>query len=206
AAPVPSDGADGPRVVSCGTPVAQDVRIADPATGLDAPADAVGEVWVRGPNVCAGYWKQPERTAELFRDDGWLRTGDLGFLHDGELFITGRLKDLVIVDGRNHHPVDLEITAEEASDDVRRGHVAAFAVDTGEREQLVLVAELDRPRAVTDAAPIRDAIRGAVLTRHGVDALDVLVVRRGSLPKTTSGKLQRRACRDRYLRGELTSA
>lgn len=204
-------GEEGYLAVGCGAPHDQEVFIADLETGLAVPPDGVGEIWVRGPHVCAGYWQQPERSAEVFgarrADEGddapWLRTGDLGFLHNGEVFITGRLKDMIIVDGRNQYAADLEITAEEASSAVRRGHVAAFSVDTGDREQLVLVAEL--ANAAVNTADVKQAIRAAVRDLHAVEAQEVVLVRQGSLPKTTSGKLQRGACRDRYLRGELAA-
>jgi acyl-CoA synthetase (AMP-forming)/AMP-acid ligase II len=210
----PSGEAGGYVAVGCGEPYGQELFVADPETGRAAPPDGVGEIWVRGPNVCAGYWRQPGRSAEVFGarragegtdggDCGWLRTGDLGFLHDGELVITGRLKDMIIVDGRNHYAADLEITAEEASSAVRRSHVAAFSVDAGDREQLILVAEMSDAEADTDQ--VKQAIRAAVRDQHAVEVQDVALVRRGSLPKTTSGKLQRGACRDRYIRGELTA-
>jgi acyl-CoA synthetase (AMP-forming)/AMP-acid ligase II len=211
-----ADDADGHAVVGCGVPYDQEVLIVEPETGRMAPPDGIGEIWVRGDNVCAGYWRRPERSAEVFGAvpadgrgngaGGWLRTGDLGFLHDGQLYITGRLKDLVIVDGRNHYPADLEFTAEQASPVVRRGHVAAFSLDTGESERLVLVAEVNGRAEAAAAEEARRSIRGAVLDRHAVDAHDVLLVRRGALPKTTSGKLQRGACRERYLRGDLPAA
>ncbi|WP_413805554.1 fatty acyl-AMP ligase [Streptomyces sp. OE57] len=215
--PLPEGDTGGYRVVGCGTPADQELRIVDPRTGEPVAEDGVGEVWVRGANVCAGYWNRPERTAAVFRarphpdgDDGrtWLRTGDLGFLRDGELYPTGRLKDLIVVDGRNHHPVDLELTVEEAAPAVRRGHVAAFPVglldDAGER--VVVVAELDREREAGDQEAVRTAIRAAVLARHSLELADVVLIRRGCLPKTTSGKVRRTACRDRYEDGSLKRA
>ncbi|MDX3341492.1 fatty acyl-AMP ligase [Streptomyces sp. ME02-6979.5a] len=203
-------GPDGYRVVSCGTPAGQEVRIVAPGTGATVTEGRTGEVRVRGANVCAGYWRRPERTAEVFAagdpadpDGRWLRTGDLGFLWDGELYLTGRLKDLIIVEGRNHHPSDLEQTVHEASSAVRRGHVAAFSTGSPEEggERAVIVAELERRCTDAEREALRAAIRAAVVARHSLDPRDVVLVRRGALPRTTSGKIRRAHCRDRYLAG-----
>ncbi|MFF8288533.1 fatty acyl-AMP ligase [Streptomyces sp. NPDC016309] len=211
--PLPDGSADGYRVVSCGTPAGQEVRVVDPHTARDVSADRTGEVWVRGANVCAGYWNRPERTAEVFgarpagpaEDGTWLRTGDLGFLRDGELYLTGRLKDLIVVDGRNHYAADLELTVQEADPAVRHGHVAVFPVGLldGAGERAVVVAELDRRYEAPRLEAVRTAIRTSVLTRHSLDVHDVVLIRRGAMPKTTSGKIRRAACRDLHLAGEL---
>ncbi|MGN9809508.1 fatty acyl-AMP ligase [Micromonospora sp. BQ11] len=198
----------GLAMVGCGPALHQEVRIVDPATGLPAGPEDVGEIWVRGDNVCAGYWDQDELTAEVFDavldgERGWLRTGDLGFFYGGSLFIAGRRKDLIIVDGRNHHPIDIELTVEEAVPVVRRGHVVAFPVEVGTREHVVIAAELQDASA--DLGDQRMRIRRAVAERHDVSVHDVVFVRRGTLPKTSSGKLQRRACRDRYHHKTLTT-
>lgn len=222
---LPDGDTDGYRVVACGTPAGQEVRIVDPATGKPLPPGAAraGEVWVRGTNVCAGYWRRPERTTEVFgatlagpaapeggtdSGGGWLRTGDLGFLYDGELFLTGRLKDLIVVDGRNHHSADVELTVQSAAPAIRPGHVAAFPAGLlGEHgERAVVVAELDRGRAGADLAEVRSTIRRSVLSRHSLDVAEVVLIRRGTLPKTTSGKIRRAACRDLYLAGALATA
>lgn len=205
------DCPDGYRVVSCGKPAGQEIRIVAPDTGEAVAGERTGEVWVRGANVCAGYWRRPERTAEVFAasdptdpDVLWLRTGDLGFLRDGELYLTGRLKDLIIVDGRNHHPADLEQTAQEASPAVRRGHVAAFSAGSpDEGERAVIVAELERRCTSAEGETVRAAIRATVVARHSLDPQDVVLVRRGALSKTTSGKIRRADCRDRYLAGKF---
>ncbi|MFE3451203.1 fatty acyl-AMP ligase [Nonomuraea sp. NPDC059194] len=178
-------------LVSCGRPTGQQLRIDSPGDGQ------VGEIQVRGPNVARAYWRDPERTAEVFAD-GWLRTGDLGVIHDGELYITGRIKDLVIVDGRNHYPQDIEATVQEASDGVRKGHVAAFAVAGAETERLVVVAEWSR--LARDEDSVISEIRAAISREHKV-AAQVVLVAAGAVPRTSSGKIARRACQRAYLEG-----
>jgi len=142
--------ADG-SAVSCGAlPEADEVRVVDPETGSEAAPGAVGEIWVSGPSVASGYWNRPEETAQTFQarlagsEARFLRTGDLGFVAGGELFVTGRIKDLIILRGRNHYPQDLELTAEQAHAALRPGGSAAFAVDSEEEELLVLAAEVER--------------------------------------------------------------
>jgi acyl-CoA synthetase (AMP-forming)/AMP-acid ligase II len=198
---------NGVVMVGCGSPMDQEVRIVDPHTGrLVGPRD-VGEIWVRGENVCAAYWTRDESTEEVFDvvldgEGGWLRTGDLGFFHEGSLFVAGRRKDLIIIDGGNHHPIDIELTVEDEVPAVRPGHVVAFSVDTGEQEQVVIAAET-RPHANPDLGELRAKVRHAVAAYHGVFVHDVVILRRGTMPKTSSGKLQRRVCADRYQRGGL---
>ncbi|MFJ8825391.1 fatty acyl-AMP ligase [Streptomyces sp. NPDC102467] len=204
------------RLADCGRPVGQDVRIAAPRTGAVLDEGRVGEIQVRGPNIGAGYWKQPERTAETFRD-GWLRTGDLGALRQGRLLVTGRLKDLIVVDGRNHYPQDVEETVQSAVDLVRTDRLAAFLVPRGadpllapcgdgaRDEELVVVAETQRG-AAPDGAAVRDAkvaARGAIATRHGLRLAELVLVPAGTVPRTSSGKVARAACRERFLSGAL---
>jgi acyl-CoA synthetase (AMP-forming)/AMP-acid ligase II len=198
----------GHPMVDCGPPVLQEVRIVDPGTGSPCPPGTVGEIWVRGENTCAGYWNDPEQTAQTFDatlcgESGWLRTGDLGFRHEGGLFIAGRVKDVIIVDGRNLYPVDIELAVEESCPTVRRGHVAAFSVDTPRGERIVVVAE-PGTREPVDLEVLRRDVRTAVGTRFDVDVHDVVLIRRGTLPKTSSGKLRRRHCGQLYQRGQLT--
>ncbi|HEX8272004.1 MAG TPA: non-ribosomal peptide synthase/polyketide synthase, partial [Longimicrobiaceae bacterium] len=189
----------------------QRVIVVDPATLRECPPDRVGEVWVQGPSVARGYWGRPAETAETFggrlADTGegpFLRTGDLGFLRgDGELFITGRLKDLVIVRGRNHYPQDVEQTALRSHPGLRAGSGAAFSVEQGGEERLVVVQEVSRRAAGLDVEEVAAAIRRAVAAEHGVQVHAVAVVKPGGIPRTTSGKVQRRACRARFLAGEL---
>jgi long chain fatty acid CoA FadD26 len=207
---------DATRLVSCGTPAGQELRIADPETGAAKGPGEVGEILLRGPNVARSYWKRSGLSEEVFavrapgetgEDDaaGWLRTGDLGALHEGRLYVTGRLKDLIIVDGRNHYPQDIEETVQAAVDVVRRDRLAAFCVPwTGtETEVLVVVAEHRRGAEPTERDAL-DALRGAtaaVSARHGLRLAELLLIPPGSLPRTSSGKVARAAGRERYLAG-----
>jgi amino acid adenylation domain-containing protein len=200
----------GRRLVSCGRPwMGQRVVIADPETGTEQPPGVEGEVWVCGPSVARGYWRRDEETARDFNaflpgsgEGPFLRTGDLGFLHEGELFVTGRLKDLIILRGRNHYPQDVELTAERSHPDLRPGNGAAFSVETGGEERLVVVHEVERRRR-EGLEEVAEAVRRAVAEEHEAQVHEVVLIRAGSLPKTSSGKVQRRLCRDLYLRGEL---
>ncbi|MGJ7544984.1 amino acid adenylation domain-containing protein [Variovorax sp. LT1R16] len=198
------------RLVGCGPPLADtDVEIVDAVTGATAAADAVGEIWVRSPSVGDGYWRQPSLSEATFGGrlpDGrgpFLRTGDLGFLHQGELFVTGRLKDLVIVHGGNHYPQDLEWTAEHAHPALRAGYGAAFSVDTPDGEVLVLALETERRASVLDAEAVATAVRRAIGDAHGLPVEAVVLVRSGSLPRSSSGKIQRRRTRQHYLAHRL---
>ncbi len=192
----------GIALVGCGPAAGQQVRLVHPTRGVEVGRGEVGEIWVRGPNVCAGYFRRPRDTADTFgahlpgHDGTWLRTGDLGFLHDGELYIAGRLKDMIVVAGRNHYPADIEATAGDAAPEVRTGHLAAFGVDDGVRETLVVVAELDDPLA--DPNEVRYRIRSAITSAHDIVPAEVVLVERGQIPKTSSGKIRRGDCRARY--------
>ncbi len=189
---------------------ALDVRIVDPDTRMAAPAGTVGEIWVRGDSVSTGYWELPEtnratfgaQLADASPGPGYLRTGDLGFLHDGELFVSGRRKDLIIVNGRNLYPQDIEAAVEGSHEDVRPGSSVAFARDAGEGEQVVVVAEVAAPNS-GDTGELAGVIRRAVAAAHGIMVSDVVLVARGTVPKTTSGKVRRRASRAAYLAGAL---
>jgi long chain fatty acid CoA FadD26 len=213
AVPVPSGTPGALRVVSCGTAVAgTEVRIADPVTRRPVRAREVGEVWVCGPGVARGYWRREPESREVFgaRLAGeesagpFLRTGDLGFLHDGELYLTGRYRDLMVRDGRNHHPNDLEYTVENSHPLLRPSCAAAFSVDDGERERFVIAVEVDRRVLGTaPAGDLADRVAGAVEAEHGLRIDHVVLIRRGTLAKTTSGKVQRHAMRQRYLDGTL---
>ncbi|WP_052488808.1 fatty acyl-AMP ligase [Streptomyces sp. 150FB] len=205
--------ASGVPVMSCGVPVGDtSVRIVDPRTLRAAADDEVGEIWVSGPCVAAGYAGREEESERTFRariqgdpDSGsFLRTGDTGFVRDGEVYVTGRLKDLLIIKGRNHYPQDIEYTAESSHPLLRPASAAAFPVDTGRSEGLVLVVEADsRVLRYAGEAEVVAAVREAVRRDHRIDAHDVVLIRRGTLPKTTSGKVRRTACRESYETGTL---
>jgi len=188
----------------------QRVAIADPDSGRALPADAVGEICVAGPSVARGYWAKPEVNRELFRarlagtDDGFfLRTGDLGFLHEGQLFVTGRLKDLIILGGANHYPQDLELTARRAHPALGEAAGAAFAVIDEHGESLALVHEINLQHRQFDAAAVVAALREAVAREHQLAVPHVALVRFTTLPKTSSGKIQRRRARELFLAGKL---
>lgn len=199
------------ELVACGRPIDQEIVIVDPATCLPRPDGHVGEIWLRGPNVGRGYWGRQEQSDAVFRaalrggdpSAGWLRTGDLGMYHDKQLYITGRHKDLVIIDGTNHYPHDVEETVQDAHPVIRPHRVAAFAVTNGDQEGLVVVAErrrdIDAPRGLLDE--VTRAVRAAVSTGHGVSVHDFVLAPPDTIPHTTSGKVARSACRQRYLAG-----
>jgi len=200
---------DARRLVACGTALGeQHLAVVDPEASKPRPPGEVGEIWVTGPSVAKGYWRSPEESArsfaaELTDGDGtrFLRTGDLGFLHEGQLFVAGRLKDLLVIRGRNHHPEDVEHTVEESVPGLRPGSGAAVGVEVAGEERLAIIQEctLD-PANARRAIP---AIRRAISERNGLRAHAVALVAPRSLLKTSSGKIRRRACRSAYLAGEL---
>ncbi|MBF6192239.1 MULTISPECIES: long-chain-fatty-acid--AMP ligase FadD32 [Nocardia] len=240
---VAADADNAIAQVSCGYVArSQWAVIVDPEHGTERRDGEVGEIWLHGENMGIGYWGRAEETEATFRahltarlpegshaegtppDAHWMRTGDFGAYLDGELYITGRVKDLVIVDGRNHYPQDLEFSAQESSTALRPGFVAAFSVPANElpalvfergsrsgltfdaedtSEQLVIVAERNARAGKLEPQPIADAVRAAISQRHGVTVRDVLLVPAGSIPRTSSGKIARRACRAAYLEGTL---
>jgi amino acid adenylation domain-containing protein len=186
------------------------VAIVDPQSRRAMPPGAVGEIWVKGQSVAQGYWQRPDLTAETFRavladsgDGPYLRTGDLGFVHDGELFVTGRLKDLLIIRGRNVYPSDLEWTSEHAHAALRSEGTAAFAVEVDGEERLIIVAEVDRLGKGADPEPVLAAIRLAIADQHDLDLFTVCLIKAMTLPKTSSGKVQRHVCREAFLAGTL---
>ncbi|HYG65304.1 MAG TPA: AMP-binding protein, partial [Thermoanaerobaculia bacterium] len=188
----------------------QRLAIVDPESGAERAPGEEGEIWIAGPSVAAGYWNRPEETADTFRamlagaagDNGpFLRTGDLGFVDGGELFVTGRLKDLIILRGRNHYPQDIELTVERSHPALRPGCGASFAVEMDGEERLVVLQEVDRHATGFDA--IAEAVRDAVAREHEARVHEVVLLRAGGVLKTSSGKVQRRACRTAYLEGRL---
>ena len=228
---VAADAPNAVAQVSCGRIArSQWAVIVNPWTEKELPDSEVGEVWLQGDNIGRGYWGRPDETrltfgAKLYsrlqkgsHADGspvgrtWLRTGDLGVYLDGELYITGRIADLVVIDGSNHYPQDIEATTAEASPMVRRGYVAAFSAPANKlpgsdsddaSERLVIIAERAAGTARVDPQPAIAAIRAAVAHRHRLPVADVRFLPAGAIPRTTSGKLARRACRAQYLAGEL---
>jgi acyl-CoA synthetase (AMP-forming)/AMP-acid ligase II len=231
AVPVSRDAPNAIAQVSCGRIArSQWGIIVDPDAEAELRDGEVGEIWLHGDNIGRGYWARPEETERVFgnklqcrlpigshadgapSDATWLRTGDLGVYLGRELYITGRIKDLIIVDGRNHYPQDVEATTAEASSAVRSGYVAAFSVPANQvpgapadevGERLVIVAERAVGAGRADLQPVINAIRAAVSRRHSLPLADVLLVAAGVIPRTTSGKLARQACRALYLNGEL---
>jgi fatty-acyl-CoA synthase len=228
---VPANAPNSVPHVSCGQIArSQWGVIVNPDTAAELSDGEIGEIWLHGDNIGRGYWARADETEQVFRNklqsrldesshaEGapieatWLRTGDLGAYLDGELYIIGRIKDLVVIDGRNHYPQDIEATTAEASVQVRAGYVAAFSVPVSELtgatpigtgERLVIVAERAPGAGRADPQPVIDAIRAAVSRRHGLPVADVRLVAAGAIPRTTSGKLARRSCRAAYLSGAL---
>lgn len=207
-------GTPGERtLVGCGPPLPGfELRIVDPESRLPCAPDRIGEIWIAGPSVGRGYWDQPEASAELFgatlvgpgdAPTPYLRTGDLGFLWEGELFVAGRLKDLIVVHGRNLHPQDLEQTAEAAHPHIRPAGVIALAIDDGRKESVVLLVECARLLAPDAVRQLVDDVQRHVAVEHQLEVDRIVPLRAGTLPRTTSGKRQRSEAKRRYLQGEL---
>ncbi|RAV18317.1 fatty-acid--CoA ligase [Mycolicibacterium sp. GF69] len=216
--PVAAGTPDAVALVSCGQVArSQWAVIVEPDTAAELPDGRVGEIWLLGDNIGSGYWGRPAESRRAFgarlasrlpsgshaegvaEQEDWLRTGDLGAYVDGELYVTGRIADLIVVDGRTHYPQHIEATAEEASAMVRPGHVTAFINGSA----VVIVAERATGTARLDPVPAIAAIRAAVEGRHGISVADIRFVAAGAIPRTTSGKLARGACRTEYLGGKL---
>ena len=202
ASPVADDHPNAKAFALLGKPIpGLEIRICDPSTGSVLAERSVGELEIRGTSVTSGYYKHPEATAKLFRED-WLRTGDLAYMVDGELVVCGRIKDVIIVGGRNVFPEDVERAA-EAVDGVRAGNVIAFGIESNKgREGVVVVAETKSD----DKMGVRSAVAEQVRLTVGVPPREIVLVSPGSLPKTSSGKLQRSLCKTRYLGSELQLA
>ena len=208
---VNSDRNESRTVISCGQGIDQKVLIVDPESLTQCPANKVGEIWISGANVAQGYWNRPEETNQTFHaylaDTGegpFLRTGDLGFLHDGEIFITGRIKDVIIIRGQNHYPQDIELTVEKSHPALRKNCGAAFAVEVKNTEQLAIVQEVERNYLrKLNIKEVVDSIKQAVAAEHGLQVYATVLIKTGSIPKTSSGKIQRHACRSGFLTGSL---
>ena len=202
--PVAADDANARELVGCGPAWGQTVKIANPDTLTET--NGVGEIWIHGGNIAKGYWGNAEKTEETFGaylpggKAPFLRTGDLGFMQDGKLFITGRIKDLVIIRGRNHYPQDIELTVERSHPALRPGCGAAFSVDVDGEEQLVILQEIEREHRMNfDADAIFSAIIGAVMKEHQIQVHAIVLLNTLSIMKTSSGKIQRRANRQAFL-------
>ncbi|MCQ3938431.1 MAG: non-ribosomal peptide synthetase [Chloroflexi bacterium] len=206
----PND-ANALTMVNCGKAIIdQKIVIANPHTLERCAPDQVGEIWISGPSVAQGYWDLAEETESHFHarlaDTGegpFLRTGDLGFLYNDELFVTGRLKDLIIIHGSNHYPQDIELTVESSHAALQAGGGAAFSVTDEGREKLVIVQEVTRQGRNADVHEVASAIRQAVSEKHDLQVFAIALVKPMSIPKTSSGKIQRRACKSAFLSGEL---
>ncbi len=209
------DNHTGVELVSVGVPRASTIRIVDPETRVENPAGMVGEIWLHGDNIAAGYWRKPQQTQKAFGGQlvdpssgtplgPWLRTGDLGTIYDGELFIIGRIKDLLIVDGRNHYPDDIEATTQEISG----GRVAAISIEDGRTERLIVIAEMkDKGNSQEMQNRLRDVraqVTSAISKSHGLRVADLVLVPPGSIPITTSGKIRRSSCVEVYQQDDFS--
>jgi len=200
----------GLTLVACGrAPETQQVLIVDPKTITPSPSDRVGEIWVRGPSVAAGYYNRIEETKRTFQayllgtnQGPFLRTGDLGFIKDGELFVTGRIKDLIIIRGQNYYPHDIELTVQRICNTTPPIVSAVFSANAKGRERLIIVVEVGNRREL-DADEIIMAVRRAVAEEHQLQAYAIILVRKGGIPKTSSGKIRRGSCREAFLEGKL---
>ncbi len=215
-------------LVSCGRSlIDQKIAIANPETLVSCKPGEVGEIWVSGSSIAQGYWKQPEITAATFnaylkdtREGPFLRTGDLGFLDQGELFFTGRLKDMIVIKGRNHYPQDIEKTVEETNSWIRPSCVASFSVNIQGEEKMIVLAEVERrywsskrsaaksngnstPEKIIQVKDLTQLIRREISRNHDLQVHTTLLLKPGSLPKTSSGKIQRHACRTEFLANTL---
>ncbi len=207
--PCSSDDPHARQLVACGQILpGETILIVDPQTRQVVDETQIGEIWIDSPSTGKGYWEKEEINMEVFgatTSDGegpFLRTGDLGFVFDNQLYVAGRLKDMIIVRGVNRYPQDIELTVEQAHDIMQSGLVAAFADNAGDRERLIIAAEVQR-REDLDFDKVIMAIRRDVTQQHELPPDAVILVRFGTLPRTSSGKVQRHACRQEYLRGSL---
>ena len=220
--------ADARTLVSCGSSLSdQHIAIVDPQTLIPCQSGEIGEIWVTGPSIADGYWNGSLITHNTFNarlqertDLNFLRTGDLGFIDHGELFVTGRLKDVIIINGRNHYPQDIERTVEACNSFIRPSCVASFAIADKGEDKLVILVEVDRhywdrrknvtksPEEIAAEKAAKEqsliqTIRRAISKHHDLQTHSVVILKSGAIPKTSSGKIQRHVCRDRFLNDEL---
>ncbi|MEM9923435.1 MAG: fatty acyl-AMP ligase [Cyanobacteria bacterium P01_D01_bin.50] len=200
------------KLVGCGQAwLDQKIAIVDPQSLRLCPENQVGEIWVSGASIAQGYWRKANLTKQIFNvylaDTGcgpFMRTGDLGFLQDGELFVTGRLKDIIIIRGRNHYPQDIELTVEQTHQSLRPSCGAAFVIDNKAQERLVIVQEVERSYLRRlDIDEVVRHIRRGVASEHELQVYDVALLKPGAIPKTSSGKIQRYRCRAKFINGTL---
>lgn len=197
-------------LVSCGiNRPDQKIRIVNAETLTPCQADEVGEIWVSGPSVACGYWNKPLETGLTFgaqlsnsKEGPYLRTGDLGFLYEGELFITGRIKNLIVSEGKNHYPHDIERTVEVSHPAIRPAGCAVFSIYKSGGEQIIVIAEIDR-KVVAKAGEVTKAIRQAVAIHHELHVDDIRLANPGGIPRTTSGKIRHFLCKTNYMAGAL---
>jgi fatty acid CoA ligase FadD21 len=202
--------AGGTPLMRYGLPVSPLVEIVEPDTCRPLPDGTVGEIWTHGENVAAGYWRKPEQTGSAFGATlvdppagapatNWLRTGDRGFTSDGELFIVGRIKDMLIVRGRNHYSEDIEATVQQ----ITRGRVAAIAVTDEQTESLVTIVEMKTNGDADGFTTVKSDVIAAISRAHGLQVADIVLVEPGSIPTTTSGKIRRSACAEELRQGRF---
>ncbi len=203
---------DAQGLVGCGrTWLDQTIRIVDPETSTPCPDHDIGEIWVKGPNVAQGYWNNPEETEKTFRaylagtgEGPFLRTGDLGFMIEEELYVTGRIKDLIIIHGRNHYPQDIELTVERCHETLRPGCGAAFSISGNHGEKLVVVQEVRPEHAKTlDKDQVFECIKRAVSKAHELRVHAIALIRARTIPKTSSGKIQRKLCKRLFMEDRM---
>jgi acyl-CoA synthetase (AMP-forming)/AMP-acid ligase II/acyl carrier protein len=211
---IASNEKDGKKFVGCGRACSgQQVAIVDPERRTLCAEGEIGEIWVSGPSVTQGYWNRPKENSEYFSvllnqaggadNRLFMRTGDLGFLHQQELFITGRIKDVIIIRGRNYYPQDLELTAERTYQRLIPGCSAAFFIESSGEERVVLVQEVESSAPVADLQGVMERIRSAISQEYELTLHEVVLIKARTIPKTSSGKIQRQACKAKYLKAEL---
>lgn len=215
--PLPAGSPQAQQLAGCGAPaLGQKVMIVHPEDRTPCLPDEIGEIWVQGESVARGYWQNPEATAQTFHaslsesgEGPFLRTGDLGFFYAGQLYITGRIKDVIILNGRNHYPQDIELTVEKSHPALCPGSCVAFSIEQARAERLIVLTEVNpryRPPQGQENPSVQEiqaCIRRNIVDEHDIHVQDVALLHMGEVLRTSSGKLQRRACREQYLQGKL---
>ena len=211
---VPGNEDSKVTLVSSGSNIpGQSIVIANPESQTQCAEGEIGEIWAKSDSVAQGYWNRPELSSSYFnavladtKEAGWLRTGDLGFFQSGQLFVTGRLKDLIIIRGRNYYPQDIELTVDNAHEAIRAGNLAAFALEVAGKEELIITSEIKRTHLrKLNVEEVTKAVRKAIAQNHELQTYAIVLLKTGSIPKTSSGKIQRHACKAGYLAGSLNT-